>query len=461
MSPLRRVPHVGVLIFGLIIVAAIAGLFIEPGGYERDEDGRVVPNTYRLDAERPADDPAPDRPSVGELPLEILMAPLRGIADAGEIIAFLLLIGGAFKVIDRSGAFTGLIHATVRGLHGRGYMLIPVSMTLFSIGGAVFGMAEEIIPFVLLFVPMVRAFGYPAIVGVAIPMIGSGVGFAGAMLNPFTVGVAQAIAGLTPISGWPLRTVCWILLTTIGIAYVSYFARRVPEEPDAPPMDEDHYGGDTLSGRQVGILAILAGGIVVMVAGIAAYKWYVIEIGAIFFAIGLLSGAVARFAPSEIAETFVQGARDLLPAAIVVGFARGIVLLSQDLRILDPILHAMAEVLGGLPGALGLNLMFVFQSCLNLLVPSGSGQAALTMPIMAPLAELSGLTRQQAVLAFQFGDGFSNMIIPTSAVLMGALEAAHVRYESWFRFAWRLQLLLVAFGLVALSVAVGLGYGAS
>ena len=195
-----------------------------------------------------------------------------------------------------------------------------------------------------------------------------------------------------------------------------------------------------------------------MIWGIGSRDWYVLEIGAVFLGIGLASAVLAGLPATETAEAFGAGARDLLTAGIVIGMARGIVLLAGDLRVLDTTLHAAASLLATMPAALSINAMFVFQSLLNFLVPSGSGQAALTMPVMAPLADLVGLTRQQAVLAFQFGDGFTNLITPTSAVLMGSLEAGHVTYGKWLRFAGPLQLLLVATGFVLLTVAVLIGY---
>jgi uncharacterized ion transporter superfamily protein YfcC len=458
-----RVPHVYSIIFVLIVLTALVSLVVPAGSYERDDEGRVVPETFRLDRERAADEaPPPARPDGFELLFAVLQAPLRGIVDAANIIAFLIVIGGAFKVIDLSGAFEAAIHATVRAMRGREFLIIPATMTVFSAGGAVFGMSEEVIPFVLLLVPLMGALGYPPVIGVAVPLVGAGMGFAGAMLNPFTVGVAQAIAGLPPVSGWPLRTVVWVILTAFGITYVALKARRLREPPAADPDVEEapaHHQRLTL--RHALVLAALALGIVVMVWGIHRFEWFVIEIGAIFFAIGLVAGLVARLSPNAMANAFLDGAKDLLSAAIVVGIARGIVLLARDVGLLDPALFAMASALEPLPGAVSLNAMFLFQSVLNFLVPSGSGQAALTMPIMAPLAELAGLTRQMAVLAFQFGDGFSNLIIPTSAVLMGSLESGRVSYERWFAFAWPLQLWLFGLGAVILTIAVAIGYGAA
>jgi uncharacterized ion transporter superfamily protein YfcC len=279
------------------------------------------------------------------------------------------------------------------------------------------------------------------------------------MINPFTVGVAQAIAGLPPLSGWQFRSVAWLGTTCIGIAFVLLGARRQRRPPERGHAFDAPAEGAGFKATHAWVLLLLAAGIGVILWGVADLGWYVTEIGAVFLGVGLAAGFVARLNGSEIARTFIEGARELLSAALIVGVARGIVLLADDTRILDTTLHGMAAALGSLPGGVSVNLMFVFQSLLNFFLPSGSGQAALTMPIMAPLADLIGLKRQTAVLAYQFGDGFSNMIIPTGVMLMGSLEAAKVSYERWFRFAWPLQVWLALFAVIMLSVAVSIGFG--
>lgn len=458
-----RIPHVYAILFALMILVVAASLLVPAGTYERDADGRVIPGTFSY-AQETADVGAGDdaaTPAGWELVFLVLQAPLLGIQKTGDIIAFILMVGGAFKVIERTGAFETAIKATVANLGDAGWLVVSASMLLFSVGGAVFGMGEEIIPFVLLFVPVATALGYHPMVGVAIPLIGTQVGFAGAMINPFTVGIAQAIAELPTLSGWQYRTAIWVVVTAIGIVYVERRSRTLRDGDAADLTPAEVVGGDgaELSGSQWLVLGSLAAGIGVILWGVWRFQWYVIELGAIFFAVGVVAGIVGRLGVNETSEAFVDGARDLVSAALVVGIARGVVVLAEEVKILDTVLHATASGLGELPAVLALNLMFVFQTCLNFFVPSGSGQAALTMPIMAPLAELVGLTRQMAVLAFQLGDGFSNMIIPTSAVLMGSLEAGKVRYERWFAFAWPLQVWLLLFGVVALSGAVAIGYG--
>lgn len=445
-----RVPHVYTIIFTLLVLVAIVGLWIPAGQYARDAADRVIDGTfvYTPDAERPEG---------LSLVFAVFKAPLAGMKAAASIMAFIFVIGGAFKVLENSGAFDAAIRKTVHALGNRRILVIPVSMLVFSVAGAVFGMSEEIIPFVMLFVPLMRALGYPPLVGVAVPLVGAGMGFAGAMINPFTVGIAQAISGLPPLSGWGYRTIAWVVLTIFGAGFVTLHASRNRVAP--VEQEENAIEAVRFTKTHVAVLLVLAGGIGVMLFGIQRYQWYVTEIGAVFLAMGLCAGIVSRQHPTEISLGFLAGAKDLLSAALVVGFARGIVVLSEQTHILDTILYASSTHLARLPAVVALQGMFAFQSLLNFLVPSGSGQAALTMPILAPLSELCGLNRQLAVLAFQFGDGFTNLITPTSAVLMGSLEAGKISYGTWFRFAWTMQLWLVGIGAALLAIALFSGYG--
>lgn len=455
-----HIPHVYVLIFGLIAFIALLSLVLSPGNYQRDENGRVIVDTFRFDDDL-AEATRPERPQGATLVFAVLQAPLRGIEDAAAIIAFILVIGGAFRVLEETRAFATALRSSLRFIGHADLVIIPVSMVLFSIGGATIGMSEEIIPFVLLFVPIVRMLGIHPVVGVAVPLVGSQIGFAGALFNPFSLGIAQGIAGLPLYSGWQFRLWVWLAVTTLGVVFVTRQARRWGYDTETldPDMMMSPHLKAQLKTPQILVLVTLAAALVITVWGVQRYEWYVTEIGAVFLGMGLVAGLVGRLSANRVARCFVGGARDLVSAALVVGVARGIVVLAEETRILDTILYSTAGALEGLPGAVALNLIFLFQSVLNFFIPSGSGQAALTMPIMAPLADILGLTRQTAVLAFQLGDGFSNMIVPTSAVLMGSLEAGKVSYERWFAFAWQLQLWLLVFGVAVLSLAYITGLG--
>jgi uncharacterized ion transporter superfamily protein YfcC len=355
-------------------------------------------------------------------------------------------------------------------------MLLPVFMTLFSLGGAIFGMAEETVPFVLIFVPLALALGYDSITGAAIPFVGSAAGFAAAFFNPFTVGVAQGIAGVPPFSGAAFRVGLWCVTTTVTIAFVMWWAHRVRRNPALSPMHamdevrrrEGLHLADLdapFTGRQRAVLAIFFAGLALLVWGVlpaarGGFGWYIVEIAALFVALALAMGAVGGLGANGTASAFMDGVRQLAATAVLIGLARGILVVLQDAQVIDTILHALASTLEGTSSATAAMAMFGAQTAINFFVPSGSGQAALTMPLMAPLSDLIGVTRQTAVLAYQMGDGFTNMIIPTNPVLMGVVALAGIPWPQWARWILPLQLLLFGIGLVALFVAVSVGYGA-
>lgn len=324
-----------------------------------------------------------------------------------------------------------------------------------------------------MFVPLARALGYDAIVGAAIPFVGSAAGFAAAFFNPFTVGVAQGIAGLPLFSGAGFRVGLWVATTAVTIAFVLAYARRIRSDPLKSPLHAavpvapgSRAAGEdapALTSRQRAVFVVLLGGIALLVWGVlpparGGFGWYIVEIAALFLALGVVIGLVAGLGVNGTAAAFGDGIRQLAETAVIIGVARGIVVVLQDGQVIDTILHAVASALEGTSAAGAAMAMFAFQTGINFFIVSGSGQAALTMPLMAPLADLLGITRQTAVLAFQMGDGFTNMIVPTNAVLMGVLSLAGVPWTVWARWMLPLQLLLFVLGLVALFIAVSLGY---
>ncbi len=458
------------IVFSMIVVAAVLTWIVPAGAFEKqviEVPGAgardvVVAGTYSRLA-------TPSPQGIGA----VLKAPIRGMIEAADVVAFVLLIGGAFAVLQATGAVdSGLrrLVAIARDAPAVERLILPGFMVLFSLGGAIFGMAEETIPFVLIFVPLARSLGYDAVVGVAIPMVGSGAGFAAAFLNPFTIGVAQGIADVPLFSGIAVRLVLWVVTTSIAIGFVTWYAARVRKDPSRSILGEESVGATTpstttspdeaegpLSPRHRGVLLAFAVGLIVLVAGVVRAGWYIEEIAALFVALGIVVGAIARMAPGAIARSFMDGARDLVSTAIIIGLARGILVVLEDGQVIDTLLQAMAGALDGVGPIGSAHGMFALQTALNFFVPSGSGQAALTMPLMAPLADLVGVTRQVAVLAYQLGDGFTNLIIPTNPVLMGALTLGGVPWGRWARWMLPLQAVLFALGLAALAVVVGFG----
>lgn len=476
-----KAPDTVLIIFGIIVLAALATLVVPPGAFEKEimlvegvgEREVVVPGSFSY-LERP---PAGILQRIGGTLAAILLAPIQGITDpdAIPIIAFVLLVGGAFAVLQATGAVTAGLRrlvAMAENNHALRVMLIPLFMGLFSLGGATFGMAEEVIPFVLIFVPLALALGYDSITGVAIPFVGSQTGFAAAFLNPFTVGVAQGIAEVPLFSGIIFRMVLWLIITALGVAIVMWHASRVRRDPTRSPtfetdqalresggVIEDEGPAPPLTGRQIATLLVFAAGLVGLVYGVIWMGWYIFEIAALFVAMGIAMGIAGGLGANSIARAFQEGARDLVVTALIIGLARGILIVLRDAQVIDTILFTLSSAVEGAGPIVSAQLMFGMQTVLNFFIPSGSGQAALTMPLMAPLADLVGVTRQTAVLAFQMGDGFTNLIIPTSAVLMGALSLAKVSWVTWAKWMFPFQIVLFAVGLIVLAVAVSIGYG--
>lgn len=473
--PRLRTPDTTLIIFGIIVLAAVLTWVVPPGEFARAEievagvgtREVVVPGSYER-VER-GDEGAAAR--LAHSVAMVFQAPIRGFVDpdAAPIIAFVLLVGGAFAVLTRTGAIDAALRRVVEAAgqsRALDVVLIPLFMALFSLAGAVFGMSEEVIPFVLIFVPLALALGYDSLTGAAIPFLGSAAGFAAAFLNPFTVGVAQGIAGVAPFSGLGFRVGLWVVVTAAVVAFVVRHARRVRRDPSLSPVREADAAraaaasgaGGAFTGRHGAVLAAFGLGMAALVAGVLAAGWYIVEIAALFVALAALLGAVGGLGGNDTARAFMDGVRDLAPTALVIALARGILVVLEDGQVVDTILYGLASGLGGAGATVAAGAMFGVQTAINFFVPSGSGQAALTMPLMAPLADLVGVSRQTAVLAFQMGDGFTNMIVPTSAVLLGVLSLAGISWPTWARWLWPLQAALFALGLVALAVAVAVGY---
>jgi uncharacterized ion transporter superfamily protein YfcC len=396
------------------------------------------------------------------------------------VIAFILIVGGAFGIVLKTGAFDAGVLALIRKFKNADLVLIPLLFLLFSLGGAVFGMGEEAIPFAMIVVPLTIALGYDAIVGILITYGATQIGFATSPINPFSVAIAQGIAGLPVGSGGGFRWVMWAVFTVIGIVSTLWYGFRIKKEPKksvAYESDAFYRNDFKLSEeKQVRfrfghglVLSFIAIAIYWIMWGIDKHEYYLPEIATIFFTLGIAAGIAGvifklnDMTVDDIASSFRNGAADLTGAALVVGLAQGIVLVLGDTSpgsntVLNTVLNSMAGVFGSMPAIVSAWFMFVFQSIFNFFVVSGSGQAAVTMPLMAPLAQLIGVSKQVAVLAFQLGDGLTNLIVPTSGCLMGVLGAARLDWTKWARFQIKFQglLFLVASVFVIIAVIVGL-----
>lgn len=443
-----RVPHTFALLFGLVVLAAIATHWIPAGRYERRQvEGREVvePDSFRPVAAEPAGLE------------EVFLAYPRGLAETAIIVFYIFIIGGAFGVVNATGAVEASIRGVVRACRGRGEVVVAVLVVLFSLGGATIGMAEETLVFLPGLVLLARRLGYDEITGGAIGLVGAGAGFSGAFLNPFTVGVAQGIAGLPLFSGIGYRLFVWLVITSITVAFIVLYARRVRGAPQEPADGGDR--GEATGPRQRAVLALLVLVLLAVVFGALRWQWGILELSGLFVALAVLGGGLGGLGINGTAERFLEGAAAITGGALVVGLARGILVIFDGAQVTDTILHAMAAAVRGLPSEASVAGIYGVQVLLNYLVPSGSGQAALSIPILAPLGDLVGVTRQTAVLAYQFGDGFSNVFTPTQGYFMAGLALIGVRWERWVRFMWPLELIWVGTGLVLLFVAHAIRWG--
>jgi len=453
-----KVPHTLVLLFGMIVLAWILTLVLPAGQYETfvNEHDRevVVPGTYTV------------LPDVAPPPAWDIFAVIpRGLAAAQGIIFFVFIIGGALAVIRETGALDSVLANVLRRFGGRPNALIFMGMLAFAVGSSTIGMAEEYIPLVAILITMCVGMKMDTVTAVGIMVAGYGIGYGTAAMNPFTLLVAQEVAGLEPLSGLGYRLILFLPFLLLGFWHVRRYAAKVRADPEAslvagipeaqPPAPPQ---ASPLTRRQKLVLAVTLGALVLVVWGIGRYGWYLVELGAVFVALALIAGLVAGLSLDRIAQSFTVGAAELTGTALLIGFARGIELMLSDGEVLHTIVHGLATPLtyvGGEAAAVG---MLAMQSIMNFFIPSGSGQAYVTMPLLAPVSDIVGVSRQVAVLAYQMGDGFMNMIVPTNAVLMGILGICGIPFGRWFKFIWPLCLQVFLAGSLSLVIAVLIGY---
>jgi uncharacterized ion transporter superfamily protein YfcC len=456
-----KVPHTLVLLFLMMLLAQLATYFLPQGEFDTRIDAKghtvVVPGSYhRMEhAERLE-------------PWHIFTVIPRAFAETQEIIFFVFIIGGALAVIRATGMIDAFLGRLIHRYRDKPWLLIFFTMLAFSIGSSTLGMAEEFIPFVPVLLILCLSLKLDNITAIGVMVVGYGIGYGVAALNPFTVMVAQEIAQLKPTSGILYRLILFLPFFTVGFLHVHGYARKVYRNPEksylagAPPMDLELPTEDTvIKKRHWLILLVIFMALTLIIYGISelsGWNWYLIELGAVFLAVTVVVAIIARLSPDRTAIAFSNGATELTTTALLIGFARSIALILEDGVVLHTIVDSLASPLGKAGPEFGAVGMYIIQSLINLFIPSGSGQAFVTMPLMTPIADLAGISRQIAVLAYQFGDGFTNMIVPTNAVLMGILGIGRIPYDKWFRFIFPLILKLWILGSIALIVAVLIGY---
>ena len=532
----RKVPHTFVIVFAIIVIAAVLTWIIPPGKYVSEQVGDETVMTFYY-----ADQLPEGGSSTGSTTAEfhaepqtwqIFSAFYKGFVKQSNIIVFILIIGGAFWIMNKSKAIDMGIHSFLKFTKrlersplmqkiGVNNIVIILIMLLFSLFGSVFGMSEETIAFALIIIPLAVSMGYDSIVGLCMVYVAAHIGFSGAMLNPFTIGIAQGIAEIPLFTGIGYRAVCWAILTVVGIIFVLWYANKVKKNPQSSIMYEDDAywrksaevkeeelerytprkawfvfafltavlivfsalypmttlkignSETTLPLLPIGtalfillsivtlrktvhyfVLTLLFATVYFLVIGVLGYDWYIMEIASLFLVLGIASGLSVDKSASDIAKLFLEGMGDILSAAVIVGLAGGIVIILQDGGIIDTILYGLSKSMSNMGKIASAEIMYGIQTLINIVIPSGSAKAAITMPIMAPFSDLIGISRQATVVAFQFGDGFTNMITPTSGVLMAALGVARIPWEKWVRFIWKFILVLVVIGALLLIPTV-------
>lgn len=521
-----KIPHTYVIVFSIIVLAAILTWFIPGGAFEREvistASGKseiIKTNSFTYIDSQPQT-------------WQIFSSFYKGFVRSPKIIVFILILGGAFWLLNESRAIdlgvdsflkkSGNLnkYRVIRAI-GINNIIITVVMLMFSFFGAIFGMSEETIAFVIIFVPMAISMGYDSIVGVCMTFIGAGIGFAGCLMNPFTLGIAQEIAGVQLFSGLEYRFVIWMIINTVGIGYVLWYAAWVKRNPTKSLVytydaywREHHANAEklqimqpVLSTRvafyavlaimtlaafnwpinaiklgtnaftipalpistvlfavsgflavrksvQAFVLNILIFTIVYLVIGVTGFDWGLLELAALFFGMAIVAGMAMGKDANEITKSFVTGAKDILSAALVVGLAGGIIVILEDGKIIDTILYGISRAIEGTGKITTLSLMYLFQSGLNAVITSGTAKAALIMPILRDISDMVGLSKQATVTAFHIGDGFTNLITPTSGVLIGVLEVARIPFNVWFKWAWKFILIMVVLGWLLLIPTV-------
>ena len=450
-----------VLIFSIIVIAQLLGYAVPQGEFERqpypDNPSRemVVAGTFDYTGESEV---------VSLKPWHFLTAIPNGFAAAQDIIFLIFIAGGVIAILRDTGAIDAALHKSVERLGASPWILIGGCLLLFSFGAYSIGMGEEYVPLIPIIVTMSLAMRMDAIVAMGMVWIPYGIGWSCAGWNPFGVIIAQNIAGVPITSGWAFRLVMMLAFLAVAFHHLYRYAVRVQADPSKSLVSHIDYsdGFDVpddieMNGRRIAVLVVFAGGVAGFVWGVASFGWYIPELLAVFMGIGLVAAAIGGMSAGDTSRAFIRGAGEMTAAALIVGFARTIEVVLSDGQIIDTIIYSIANVLtnfGAEASAVG---MLVVQTICNFFIPSGSGQAFVTMPIMSPLATLTGVPQQTAVLAYQFGDGFTNMIVPTSALVIGALALGKIPYGAWVRFITPLLVKLFALAIVFLVITIHLG----
>ncbi len=473
-----KIPHVFVLLTGVILLCSLLTYFIPSGSFQRKtktvgelERTVVIPGTYEKLPKHISlqgllfGDEAEGKASPVSLE-GFLSAIPRGMEETADIIFFIFILGGVFGILQRTGTIVAALQKLLDFFGSSGPLLTIILMIAIAIGGSTLGMGEEFIPLVPIFLLVSKEMDYDRIYGLALVMLAADVGFAAATTNPFTVNIAQGIAEVPLNSGIPFRIIFFICCITVALIYTLRYGAKIKKDPSASIMADDDFeleehhdfGEHRFNTAHLLTLISCVAIFAFILYAVQEMGWWLAEMAGGFFLMGIVATIFSRLSISEATKAFVKGMEEMVVAALVVGFARGIQVVLNDGQILDTLIYSAASLLQYFPNFVAAEGMLIFQTILNFFIPSGSGQAAVTMPLMAPLADVLGLTRQTAIFAFTSGDGFSNTIIPTSGVLMAMLSLAKIPYERWIRFMFPLFLQLWILAAIFLAIAVLINY---
>lgn len=459
-----KMPNALILLFGVMVLMMVLTWIVPSGEFERvDVEGttQIVADSYHAVESNP------------QTPFDLLMSLPTAFANSAAIIFFLFITGGSFKLISETGFMVSGLGRLVKALEGKEEVVIPILILVLGIAGSTIGLSEEIILFIPIGIALMRALGYDALVGTSTLILGAAVGFNAGVLNPFNVGVAQGIAELPLFSGIWLRILVFVIYWALTSWYIVRYARKIKADPtkshiaDIEEREKDNNENvkvdlDNLpefTSRHTWIAATVVAGFAIMVYGVFSNGWFLAEIGSVFLTMGIISALIGGTPLNKLAEQFIEGASEMMFPALCITFASSILVVMENGFILDTIINFLSSLIGQLPSVFAASGMYIIQLLINFFIPSGSGQAAATMPIMVPLADSLDVTRQTAVLAFVLGSGFMDSIIPTSGVLMGELSLAKIPYERWIKFLWPLMTIYLIINMAILVFAHVIGYG--
>ncbi len=464
-----HMPHVLTLIFFLIIVVAVLTWILPSGEFERTimetstgERSVAVDGTYHT-TEKILEDGTDLRQGISQ----ILMAPGRGIQFAIEVLAFVFIIGGVFQIMAKTNALNMGIQKIVKKLGKKEILIIPILMLLFGLGGSTFGMSDELVPFYLLIMPVMFAMGYDSMTTFMTVCLSATVGYAASTINPFSVLVAQGIAGIQGNPQLVFRMIQWVIMMAVIIAFVTWRAMKIKKDPEKSITYQDDIAkkkemaseidfDQDITFRQKLVLATFVIGMVLVVVGLVKFGWYMNELSMCFFGMGILMGIFGGLNEKGIAEEFITGVKDIAFAAMVIGFCSGIMVIAQDGMIIDTILNALSNMIANSNNAMFVGVMYVVQTILTLLVPSSSGLAALSMPVMAPLCDLHGVNPEAAVTVLQYANQLTNLMSPVAGTTVAGLAICKISFGQWWKTIWKVFLIMTVLAIVFSTISAGL-----